>query len=79
MEISRGLAGICFYPALTVSGAASGSIAGAVAHFNPLSSYFQETWVGDPRFAGVAETLLIVASIVRNIDRGPRSPGCRLF
>lgn len=83
METSRGLSGwkepICLYAALTVSGAASGTVAGAVAHLNPLSPNFQKTWVRDARFASVAESLLVVPTIVRDIDWCPWSPGCCLL
>jgi hypothetical protein len=64
---------------LTVCGAATGSIAGTVPHFYPLSSYFQQIWIWQASFTGIAETLLIVTSIVRDVDRGPGCPGCGLL
>ena len=60
--------------ALTISGAASGAVAGAVAHLDPLPAHLQQVGVGHTRFTGVAEALLIMAAVVRDVDRGPGRP-----
>lgn len=65
--------------ALTVGGAAGGSVAGAVAHLDPLPAHLQQAGIWDASFARVAEALLIVAAVVRDVDRGPGGPGCGLL
>lgn len=59
---------------LTVRGAAGGSVAGAVAHLDPLPAHLQQAGIGNASFARVAEALLIVAPVVRDVDRGPGGP-----
>lgn len=49
---------------LTVCGAAAGAVAGAVAHLDALPPHLQQAGVGQARLAGVAETLLIVTTVV---------------
>lgn len=60
---------------LTVGGAAGGAVAGAVAHLDALPPHLQETGVGDARLAGVAEALLVVATVVGDVDGRPGRPG----
>lgn len=60
---------------LTICGAAAGSITGTVAHLNSLPPHFQQVGVRQAGLAGVPEPLLIVATIVRDVDRRPWSPG----
>lgn len=64
---------------LTVRGAAGGPVAGAVAHLDPLPAHLQQARVRDASPAGVAETLLVVAAVVRDVDGRPRSPRCGLL
>lgn len=64
---------------LTVCGAATGSITGTVPHLDSLPSHFQQIWIRQAGFAGVAEPLLIVAPVVRDVDGRPGSPGCGLL
>jgi hypothetical protein len=64
---------------LTIRGAAAGPITRAVAHFDPLPPHFQQIWIGQAGFARVSESLLIVAPVVRDVDRSPGSPGCGLL
>lgn len=60
---------------LTVCGAASGAVAGAVAHLDALPAHLQQTRVRDASLAGVAEALLVVAAVVGNVDGRPGGPG----
>lgn len=62
------------HSALTVRGAAGGSVAGAVAHLDPLPAHLQQAGIGNASFARVAEALLIVAPVVRDVDGGPGGP-----
>lgn len=64
---------------LTVCGAARGPITGAVTHLNPLPSHLQETRVGDASLASVAEALLVMATIVGDVNGRPGGPGCGLL
>lgn len=60
---------------LTVCGAASGAVAGAVAHLDALPSHFQQTRFRDASLASVAEALLVVAAVVGDVDGRPGGPG----
>lgn len=60
---------------LTVCGAAAGPVAGTVPHLDSLPSHFQQVWVGQAGFAGVPESLLVVATVVGDVDRRPGRPG----
>ncbi len=64
---------------LTVSGAAGGPVAGAVAHLDPLPAHLEQAGIRDASFARVAETLLVVAAVVGDVDGRPGSPGCGLL
>lgn len=60
---------------LTVSGAAGGAVAGAVAHLDPLPAHLQQARVGHACLACVAEALLVVAPVVGDVYGGPGRPG----
>lgn len=60
---------------LTIRGAAAGSVAGTVPHLDSLPSHFQQVWVRQAGFAGIAEPLLVVAPVVRDVDGCPGRPG----
>lgn len=64
---------------LTVGGAAAGSITRTVPHLNSLPSHFQQVWIRQAGLARVPKSLLVVAPIVRDVDRCPGCPGCGLF
>lgn len=64
---------------LTIGGAAAGAVAGAVAHLDALPSHLQQVGVGQPRLAGVSETLLIVTAVVRDVHWCPGRPRSRLL
>lgn len=60
---------------LTVGGAPTGAVARTVPHLNPLSPHFQQSWIRQAGLACVSKALLIVAPVVRDVDRCPWGPG----
>lgn len=64
---------------LTIRGAAAGPVTGTVPHFYPLPSYFQQIWIWQASFTGIAKPLLIVASVIRDVDGCPGGPWCGLL
>lgn len=62
-------------PLLTVCGAAAGPVAGTVPHLDPLPPHLQQIRVRQAGLARVAEALLVVAAVVRDVDWRPGRPG----
>lgn len=58
----------------TVSGAARGAVAGAVAHLDPLAAHLQQRRVRNAGLTGVSEALLVMAAVVRDVHWSPRGP-----
>lgn len=62
-------------PLLTIRGAAAGAVTRTIPHFDSLSPHFQQIRVGKAGFARVSKPLLVVASVVRDVDGRPGRPG----